>query len=126
MNRLRIAVAVIRRDGRCFLQRREPGPAFLAGLWEFPGGKIEGGESAEEALVRELREELAWRPGRPQALQAFVHDYPGLMVELHPFLCETQGSLGTRLAWGWFLPAEIHRLPLPEASRALLDRLGLR
>ena len=51
------AVALLDPDGRVLIAQRPPGKA-MAGLWEFPGGKIEDGESPEEALVRELREEL--------------------------------------------------------------------
>jgi len=53
-----VAAALVDRDGRVLLQQRAPGRT-MAGLWEFPGGKIEPGESPEAALIRELREELA-------------------------------------------------------------------
>jgi 8-oxo-dGTP diphosphatase len=52
------AVALVDEDGRVLLQRRPPGKA-MAGLWEFPGGKVEPGETPEQALIREMREELA-------------------------------------------------------------------
>jgi len=115
-----VAVALILDRGRCFVQRRDPGARSCPGLWEFPGGKLEPQESPRAALLRELREELDWRPGRAEALPALAHDYPDLSVTLHPFLCQGPAGPRTALAWGWFTRAELARLPMPEASRGLL------
>ena len=117
---IRVAIALIHREGRWFLQRRDPMNPILPGLWEFPGGKIREGESEETALRRELREELDWEPTRAEALAAVIHAYPDRTVELHPFRCEGSGPLTTELGWGWFKPDEIARLPIPEANRDLL------
>lgn len=121
-----VAVAIIRHGGRCFLQRRDAGARVASGLWEFPGGKLEPGESPLAALVRELREETGWAPGPTVALEALVHDYPYGRIVLHPFLCDAgtdrRPALATGLAWGWFTPAELARLPMPEANRSLLGR----
>lgn len=123
MTLLRVSVAAVRRGGRFFLQRRAPGAGTFPGLWEFPGGKAEAGESAEEALLRELREETDWCPERLAPLPAFRHAYPGFTVELNPFLCEGTGAPATSLAWGWFTLAEMASLPMPGASREVLPLL---
>jgi 8-oxo-dGTP diphosphatase len=82
---VRVAAAVIlRADGRVLLAQRPPGKAY-AGYWEFPGGKLEPGESPRAALDRELHEELGLRVRRaaPWLVQRFV--YPHAHVELHFF-----------------------------------------
>jgi mutator protein MutT len=123
MSVVAVAIGLIVRDGRWFLQRRDPSAAFLPGLWEFPGGKVEPGEAAAEALRRELREELAWVTAGLDPLVPIEHAYADRTVVLHPFRCEGPGQPRTRLAWGWFTPDEIARLPVPEATRRLLRAL---
>jgi mutator protein MutT len=117
---IRVAVALIRREGRWFLQRRDPRNPVLPGLWEFPGGKIQAGETAETALLRELREELNWEPRLVEELEPITYAYPEGLIELHPFRCEGPGAMATELGWGWFESGEIGRLPIPEANRGLL------
>ena len=118
-----VAFGLLPRQGRFFLQRRAPDASWCPGLWEFPGGKLEGGEAPEAALRRELREEIGWSPARVAALPVFRHAYPGRLVELHPFLCEGEGTPATTLAWGWFTPAELLGLAMPEANGKLIRRL---
>lgn len=123
MNRsVDVAVAVILDRGRLFLQRRPADAATFPGRWELPGGKLETGETALEAIRRELREELSWAPDLATPLEPLGHAYPGLSVRLHPFLCAGAAQPRTRLAWGWFTVREALRLPLPEATRNLLAR----
>ena len=126
MKRVAVAIALLRREGRWFLQRRDAGSDHLPGLWEFPGGKIGSGEAAEAALRRELEEELAWVPGDLRALDPLTHAYPDRIVDLHPFLVEGPALPRTALAWGWFTAVEAARLKVPEANAplmALLERL---
>ena len=114
-----VALALIRRGDRFFLQRRAASNPVLPGLWEFPGGKAEPGETMVEALRRELREEVGLAPRGIRELP--VLDGP---VRLHPFLVEGAGALlRTELAWGWFTPEEMLRLPLPPANGPIVDRL---
>jgi mutator protein MutT len=113
-----VALALIRRGERWFLQRRAPGNPVLPGLWEFPGGKVEGGESLEAALERELQEETGL-----DLLTARSCTVLDGTPRLHPFLVEAEGEPSTVLAWGWFTVEEMLRLPIPPMNRALLERL---
>lgn len=119
-----VAVALIVREGRLFLQRRDPQATAFPGLWELPGGKLEPGEAPEGALRRELEEELRWTPELVVALEPLDFAYPDRKVRLHGFRCEGPGALLSPLAWGWFQRKESLRLPLPAATRALLETLG--
>jgi len=119
-----VTAAIIERDGRFLMARRLKG-THLEGLWEFPGGKIEPGESLEACLARELDEELGvpCRVGRLRL--ATTHEYPGRRVELHFFDCEIDGEprplLGQELRW--VSASELASLPLPEADAGLVALL---
>jgi 8-oxo-dGTP diphosphatase len=118
-----VAFALISREGRLFLQRRDPAGAVLPGVWEFPGGKMEPGESPIETLRRELREEVGIEAAEVRALPVLEHAYPEVRVRLHPYRVDTPDEPRAGLAWGWFTPAEAARLPLPEANLPLLHGL---
>jgi len=118
-----VVLGLVQRDGRWFLQRREPGNAILPGRWEFPGGKVCEGESLTDALRRELNEELGWQPSSTSALESVDHRYQDRIVQLHPFSCEGEFEFRTNHSWGWFTLEEMRRLPIPEANRSLLERL---
>lgn len=120
-----VAIALIHREGRWFLQRRDPLGPVLPGLWEFPGGKLHEGETPEGALRRELREELGWAPEGAEALTPLTHMYPERTVVLHPFRCEGSGEPRTDLGWGWFEAGEVAKLPIPEANHRLLEMLSV-
>ena len=124
MKTVAVAIALLSREGRWFLQRRDLAAGHLAGAWEFPGGKIEPGESPEAALMRELREELAWAPAGMRALEPLTHAYPDRTVILHPFVAAGPDLPRAALAWGWFTAAEAARLKVPEANAPLLEWLG--
>ncbi len=102
--RVDVAVAIIlRADGRFLLARRPDGKPY-AGYWEFPGGKVEPGESVPQALARELREELGLTVTRAYPWVTQVFDYPHATVKLHFFRVAgwqgiPQPREGQRLAW---------------------------
>ena len=120
MNTQAVAIALLQREQRYFLQRRSPLAMVFPGLWEFPGGKVEVAESPLEALIRELGEELGWRPARVLPLPRFIHAYKEFEVVLHPFHCSGDFLPRTNLAWGWFLAPEILGLPVLEATGRLV------
>ena len=99
-----VAVGVLfQADGRFLLTTRPPGKAY-EGHWEFPGGKIEAGETLEQALIRELQEELGITVSDPQPWRTERIDYPHALVELH--FCKVyqwQGELqmkeGQQFSW---------------------------
>lgn len=124
MRRIIVAAAVIEREGAFLLTRRAEG-AHLAGTWEFPGGKQESGESLEDALVRELREELGCGSSVGARLLTTQHAYPEVVVELHFFVVTLTEppvpQLGQEMRW---VPrAELASLPLPEADADLVALL---
>lgn len=97
-----VSAAVIERDGRFLLTRRQTG-VHLAGYWEFPGGKCDADESHATCLAREIREELAAEIHVQDEIFSTTHRYPERVVELHFFRCELMGDpapqLGQEMAW---------------------------
>jgi 8-oxo-dGTP diphosphatase len=122
-----VAAALVDGDRRVLLQQRAPGRA-MAGLWEFPGGKVEEGERPEAALVRELEEELGIAVD-PAALSpaAFASaDNGGRHMLLLLYLCRTwQGEPRPLDAAGlkWVRPADMAGLPMPPADEPLIPLL---
>jgi len=125
---VRVAAAVVvARDGRVLLAQRPAGKVY-AGYWEFPGGKLEPGESPHDALVRELSEELglAVRRAAPWLIQRYV--YPHAHVELHFFRVyawdgEPVGHDGQ--AFAWQVPGRFDVAPLLPANTTVLRALVL-
>lgn len=125
---LAVAAGVVQRpDGRVLISERPAGKP-LAGLLEFPGGKIETGETPEAALSRELQEELGIRAGNMEQLIRFVYDYPQRRVHLHVYRLtrwsgEPEGREGQRLEW--LDPTVLHRVPMLPANRPVIAALSL-
>jgi 8-oxo-dGTP diphosphatase len=111
--------------GRVLIARRPPGKS-RAGMWEFPGGKLEPGESAAAGLERELAEELGIRVLAARPLLALRHDYPELRVELAALLVERYAGEPAGLegqAVKWVRPAELYTHEMLPADRPIVDRL---
>jgi 8-oxo-dGTP diphosphatase len=121
-----VAAAVIRRGGRYLLTRRGPGQ-HLGGLWEFPGGKRDPGESLERCLARELKEELGIDARIGQRLAVVPWHYSDRRILLHFFRCAI-GAARIRPAegqpWRWVTPVALQRMPLPPADAELVARLA--
>jgi 8-oxo-dGTP diphosphatase len=121
------AVALIDPDGRVLLAQRPEGKS-LAGLWEFPGGKVETGESPEAALIRELKEELdidTWSSCLAPLTFA-SHAYPDFHLLMPLFACRRwQGTVrateGQQLAW--VKPNRLRDYPMPPADLPLIPIL---
>ncbi len=121
------AAALVDVDGRVLLQQRPEGKT-MAGLWEFPGGKVEAGESLEQSLIRELREELDIDVTEA-CLAPFTfasHAYEDFRLLMPLFVCRVwQGSLRPRegQAIKWMRPVRMTDLPMPPADLPLVAML---
>lgn len=122
-----VAVALVDRDNSILLAQRPEGKN-LAGLWEFPGGKLEDGERPEEALVRELEEEL----GIQTKAEDFIpltfasHAYEDFHLLMPLYICrnwqgEPTGREGQNLAWS--KAADLSNYPMPPADLPLIQPL---
>jgi 8-oxo-dGTP diphosphatase len=121
--RVDIAIAVVEREGH-FLIGLRPAGEPLAGLWEFPGGKIEPGETPEQAAVRECLEEAGLAVRVTGAYPRVAHDYEHAAVCLHFFACaalEQRKPLPSRFRW--VARPELARYAFPAANAGLLDLL---
>ncbi len=121
------AVALVDIDGRVLIARRPEGKA-MAGLWEFPGGKLQAGETPEAALVRELREELGidTRSSCLAPIAFASHAYEDFHLIMPLYVCRVwQGSVtareGQELAW--VRPARLADYPMPPADQPLVAML---
>ncbi|MGY4707906.1 (deoxy)nucleoside triphosphate pyrophosphohydrolase [Candidatus Bipolaricaulota sp. J31] len=124
--RVLVAAGLVERGGRVLLAKRLEGDE-RGGLWEFPGGAVEGGEGLEACLARELREELGIEVEVGEEVASLSHDYGDVEVELH--LLRARILRGEPRPLGcaevrWVTPAEAARLPLAPADRRLLSLLG--
>lgn len=121
------AVALIDIDGRVLLAQRPEGKA-MAGLWEFPGGKIEDGETPEAALIRELQEELGidTRASCLAPLTFASHSYEDFHLLMPLFACRRwEGSVVPRegQTLKWVRPNEMASFPMPAADLPLIPIL---
>jgi 8-oxo-dGTP diphosphatase len=122
--RIVVTAAVIERDG-AFLVTRRPSGVHLEGYWEFPGGKIEPGESPAAALAREIAEELDTPIAVGRELFTVTHTYPDRIVELHFLACELKGEpravLGQEMRW--IAREQLGTLQFPPADEELIRML---
>lgn len=119
-------VAALLWRGERFLLCRRPFTKARGGQWEFPGGKVEAGESGAQAIVRELREELNITVTAGEECAAVVYAYPELTVSLHLIeaaLTGAQPELLEHLEARWVSLTEARALDLCPADRILLEEL---
>ncbi len=125
----RVAVGVIHKGDRILITRRHS-EGLLGGLWEFPGGKIENGESAEEACLREIKEEVGLEVELLHHLARIRHSYTHFRIVMDVFECRwISGSVRLKgpADHRWVTPEKIEEFPLPIANRRfvpLLKRVG--
>ncbi len=121
------ACALIDSDGRVLVAQRPAGKS-MAGLWEFPGGKVEAGERPEEALIRELAEELGIAV-REACLAPFTfasHTYPDFHLLMPLYLCRRWEGIVRPCegqALKWLRPSDLSRIAMPPADLPLIPML---
>jgi 8-oxo-dGTP diphosphatase len=118
-----VACALIERNGLVLAAQRSAS-MNLPLKWEFPGGKLEAGESAEECLQRELVEEMSVTIAVGRQLPLHTHSYDTFTVTLHPFVCTLASgtiTLHEHAAITWLSPDELHTLDWLEADRPVLE-----
>lgn len=124
MKTIQVVAAVIERDGRIFATQRGYG-AFKDG-WEFPGGKIEPGETPEAALAREIREELDTEIAVGQKLAQVEYDYPDFHLSMGCYLCEILSGRLTLLeheSARWLTPDELDSVEWLPADLSVIELL---
>ncbi len=120
-----VVAAVIRRGGKVLIAQR-PAEGLLGSLWEFPGGKVEHGETLETALQREIREELDTEIAIEAPFGVYRHAYTHFKVTLHAFLCRPAGPAPRPLqaqAVRWVPPAALGDFPMGKIDRQIARRV---
>ena len=119
-----VTAAILERNGRILVTRRHPG-THLEGVWEFPGGKCEPGETLAQCLARELEEELGIAATIGPEVFTTSHAYDDRVVELHFMACasddEPKPLLGQEMQW--VARAQLQALEFPPADAELIARL---
>jgi len=122
------ACALIDADGRVLIAQRPPGKV-MAGLWEFPGGKVETGERPEQSLIRELREELGIvvKEECLAPLTFASHAYPDFHLVMPLYVCRRwEGIVEPReqQTLKWVRPNDLRNYPMPPADEPLIPHLA--
>ena len=124
MKTIRVVAAIIVKDGKVFATQRGYGD-YKHG-WEFPGGKIEEGETPEEALIREIREELQVTIGIDEYLMTEEYDYPAFHLSMDCFICHLEEgtlSLTEHEAARWLTREQLDEVDWLPADREIVERL---
>lgn len=124
MKTVEVVAAIIIKDGKVFATCRGYGP--WKGWWEFPGGKVETGESPEDALVREIREELDAEILVGPLLDTVEWDYPDFHLTMHCYLSSLLSEsihLNEHEAAAWLTPAALHSVKWLPADEGLIPRI---
>jgi mutator protein MutT len=124
-NCIEVSAALIFRDGQLLITQRHA-KSHLGGLWEFPGGKLEAGETYEQSLVREIREELGVEIAVGELFEEVVHAYPEKSVRLKFFICRLVSGEPQPLdcaAVKWLKLTELAEFEFPAADLRLLEKL---
>jgi A/G-specific adenine glycosylase len=120
-----VVAGIVRRGSRLLVAQR-PATSMLGGLWEFPGGKVEAGESLERALHRELGEELGITVRVERPFVRVEHAYTHFRITLHSFFCRHRRGRTRALgcaAYRWLTLGELGELAFPKADRVIIAAL---
>lgn len=130
INKVDVVAAVIQKDSK-FLLAQRPATVHLAGKWEFPGGKLENGETHEEALKREIMEELSIEIEVGELMGEAIHEYPERNRIVHLFFyaaVHTDGviTLVEHQEMKWLEKHELNSVDIAEADKAFINYLMLK
>jgi 8-oxo-dGTP diphosphatase len=125
VNVVHVVAAIVENEGRYLVTRRQPG-VHLAGLWEFPGGKVDTAETHAQALRREMSEELGVEVSVEDLCLSTSHEYPDRTVTLYFYRCVLAGApvpqMGQEMRW--VMREELRALEFPAADRDLIALLA--
>ena len=124
MKHIEVVAAIIQRDGAYFATQR--GYGEFEGMWEFPGGKIEPGESPEDALKREILEELGVDITIDNFLCTTDYDYPSFHLTMHCYLCRIKSGvieLREHKSAQWLTAETLDRVEWLPADKKIVDKL---
>ena len=125
MKVIEVVAAIIQRDGAYFAMQR--GYGEFEGMWEFPGGKIEPGESFEDALKREIQEELGVDIVIEDLICTTEYDYPSFHLTMHCYLCRVEAGeieLREHKSARWLRPEELGSVEWLPADKDVISRLN--
>ena len=129
MKKVEVLAAVIINDQKILcVQRGTHKYPYLTNKWEFPGGKMEEGESQEETIKREIKEELSMEIQPIKHLLSHTHHYPDFSIELHTWLCATVGEgmeLNEHQAFVWLEVKDLKELDWAGADVAVVEILNI-
>lgn len=120
-----VGCAIIIKDKRILIAQRPPG-TYMAGFWEFPGGKAEKDESLEDCLCREIKEELGFLIKPHREIAAMVHEYPERILDLRFVLCDWVSGTPQAIEcsdFRWVTPRELKNFVFPKADEEVIDYL---
>ena len=124
MNHIEVAAAIIRKEDKVFATQR--GYGEWKDWWEFPGGKIEQGETPEEALIREISEELSTEINVDELFSTVDYDYPKFHLTMHCYLCTLQTNamhLNEHESARWLAKDELDNVKWLPADKSIIDKL---
>ena len=123
--KIEVSAGVIFRKNKIYIQKRKAG-GLMGGLWEFPGGKFKSGESAEQCLIREIKEEIGVALHIDEKFMTIKHSYTRYKVKLHVFLCRIKsGRISPTQCeeWGWVKREDLDTYPFPAANVKIIKSL---
>jgi 8-oxo-dGTP diphosphatase len=127
MKRIEVVAAVIQHQNKILAVQRGPAKyAYISEKWEFPGGKMEAGETEEQTIIREIREELDMQIEVKSKLLTVEHPYPDFHLTMHTYLCkseQTTPTLTEHLEYNWLSASDMNLLDWAAADLPIVDKL---
>jgi len=121
--RIEAVVGIIEKDGRFLIQKR-PATGLLAGLWEFPGGRVKRGETREKAIGREIKEELGAEVAQAAFLVKVHHSYTQFQVDLYAYACRLRTDpVPNSGQQKWVRIGDLHKYPFPSGNAKIIQFL---